>query len=316
MSRETQKQKTRRPRFSRKCPPRVALTDDDIAILRHVAEHRFLRSSHIVRLLQRPRDKILRRLHALFHNGYLDRPLAQRDSFALAGSAPLVYALGSKGALAEEPTGIDWGDKNRSISRSYIEHELLVADFMVALECALRDCPGIRLLRADDIAQAIRTETGMIARPWTMTASVAGTGIEIAVKPDKVFAFEYRDTGRRNYFLLEADRATMPVTRPSLDQSSFKKKLLAYHHGHAAKQHTTLWGIAGFRVLTITKSAARIEGMVAVLKEITGGKGSNVFLFAEVGTVLEGDPLTAIWRSGKGGEIRLVQPGVVNTTTH
>lgn len=304
MSREQPTEKTRRPRFSRKSPPRVALTEDDIAILRHVAEHRFLRSTHIVRLLQRPRDKILRRLHALYHNGYLDRPHAQRDSFARTGSAPLVYALGSKGALAEEPTGIDWGDKNRSVSRPYIEHELLVADFMVALECALRDHPHIRLLRADDIAVLVRRETGHICRPWTMTAIVPGTATEIAVKPDKVFAFEYRETGRRNYFLLEADRATMPITRPSLDQSSFKKKLLAYHHGHAAKRHTALWGIPGFRVLTITRSAARIDSMVAVLKEITAGKGSNVFLFAEFTETME--PLRAKWKSSKTAETHLV----------
>ena len=94
-----------------------------------------------MQLLNRSSDKIVRRLGALYHNGYLDRPPAQLDFFTRAGSAPLVYAIGNKGALFDEATGIDWTDKNRDVKRPYIEHALMIADFMVALESAVRGYP-------------------------------------------------------------------------------------------------------------------------------------------------------------------------------
>ena len=99
----------------------------------------------------------------------------------------------------------------------------------------------------------------------------------------------------------------MPIERSSLAQSSFKKKLLAYHHGHKAKRHTALWGIPGFRVLTITRSKERIASMIEVVRDITGGKGSNVFLFADADTLASGDPLALEWISGKGQHVRLVE---------
>ena len=285
----------RRPRFKRFSPVPLRLTEDDLTILRHVGEHRFLRSTHLVQLMNRSHDKIIRRLGALFHNGYLDRPAAQLDILARGGSAPLIYALGNKGALFDGATGIDWTDKNRDVKRPYIEHALMVADFMIALECGLRSNPDIKLVPARDIAR----------RAWTMTVTIPGGDTELSVTPDKVFALDFANTGRRNYFLVEADRSTMPIERPSLAQSSFKKKLLAYHHGHHINRHNVLWGIPGFRVLTISKSEERVASMIATVKDITGGKGSNVFLFADPVSADGSDPLKFRWISGKGDAVSL-----------
>ena len=89
--------KARRPRFSRTAPDPIQLTTDDIAIIGHVARHRFLRSTHLARLIpHRSYKKLIERLAALYHNGYLDRPRAQLDAYARSGSAPMVYALGGR----------------------------------------------------------------------------------------------------------------------------------------------------------------------------------------------------------------------------
>ena len=274
-------------------------------IVRHVAEHRFLRSTHIVRLLARPSDKIIRRLAVLFHNGVVDRPRAQR-TFAPGANAPLVYALGPKSSrLFGALDGVDWAGKNRTVTQPYIDHALMVADIMVAIECALRSHPDVRLLRAAEISDDVCQATGCEHHGWTMTAKLSGEDREIAVTPDKVFGLEFRASGRRNYFLVEADRSTMPVARASLERSSFKKKLLAYHVGHQGKRHAALWGIPGFRVLTVARSSERIQSMLEVIRSITAGKGSNVFLFAELEKIIRGDPLTMAWQSGKSDAIAL-----------
>jgi hypothetical protein len=66
----------RRPRFRRASePPAFRLTDDDVVIVRHLARHRFLRSTHIAALVGRSIDRTNDRLSKLFHAGYIDRPL-------------------------------------------------------------------------------------------------------------------------------------------------------------------------------------------------------------------------------------------------
>ncbi len=110
-----------------------------------------------MQLIERSPDRLRRRLSALYHNGYLDRPIAQRDSFARLGSAPLVYALGTKGAVAlaeidaRYVAAVDWTDKNRTARRPYLEHALLIADLMVGLEAAVRSHATISLRSPDEM---------------------------------------------------------------------------------------------------------------------------------------------------------------------
>src|SRR5260221_4092476 len=73
---------TRLPRFRRASePPAFRLTDDDIEIVRQVARHRLIRSTHIASLVGRSLDRTNDRLQRLYHAGYLDRPRAQLDRF-------------------------------------------------------------------------------------------------------------------------------------------------------------------------------------------------------------------------------------------
>src|SRR5438046_10621195 len=88
----------RRPRFRRAAaPPPFRLTDDDVEIVRVVARHRLIRSTHIAALVGRSLDRTNDWLMRLFHSGYVDRPRAQLDRFASFGSAPIIYASADRG---------------------------------------------------------------------------------------------------------------------------------------------------------------------------------------------------------------------------
>ncbi len=133
----------RKRRFVRDEPERFQLTERDIALVRHVADHRFLRSTHLSKLCQASHAKVCRRLTHLFHAGYLDRPRAQFDHYREGGgSAPMVYALGNRGAqlLIErgvDVADVDWARKNNLAGRQFILHALAVADVRVALHRAI-----------------------------------------------------------------------------------------------------------------------------------------------------------------------------------
>ena len=63
---------TRRPRFRRASePPAFRLTDDDAEIVRQLARHRFLRSTHIAAQVGRSLDRTNDRLLRLFHGALL-----------------------------------------------------------------------------------------------------------------------------------------------------------------------------------------------------------------------------------------------------
>src|SRR5207237_9422286 len=106
------------------------LTEDDVEIVRVVARHRLIRSTHIAALVERSLDRTNDRLMRLFHAGYVDRPRAQLDRFPASGSAHYIYALADRGVrlLREEDcivsTNTEWSRKNREAGRPFIEHQI------------------------------------------------------------------------------------------------------------------------------------------------------------------------------------------------
>ena len=307
----------RRSRYTRDTPGHMLLTPDDLEIIRHIAKHRFLRSSHLIRLLpHRSEKKLVERLCVLFHNGFLDRPRAQLDYYAAAGSAPMVYALGNQGAavLAEvdgaHRTHVDWADKNRSAGRLFIDHTLGTADVMVAMHCAANARNDVRIIEAHEIYARAPKATPSPHHPFALKirAHHNGTSTDLAVIPDQVFGLDFVGKDDAKYFFLEADRATMPVMRANLMQTSMLRKFLAYlAGGGAANVFGRQLGIGNFRVLTVTTTCERTETMIAALKEAAGGAASRQFLFTDIDKLAAAsDVLTLDWTSGKGEAVRLV----------
>jgi DNA-binding Lrp family transcriptional regulator len=282
-------------------------TERDREIVRLVAKHRFLRSSQIVTLLGETSQPILRRLHLLFHHGYLERPRAQLDYYHLPGSRSIVYGLGNKGAtlvtdeLARPRPRFSCGDKNRSVGRIYLEHALFVSDTMVALELACRGRDDVRLLSAEEC----RIPESAQAFCWKVDLR---SDLRLGVIPDHVFAIEKNlgsDKPERVYFFLEADRGTMPVKRKELNQTSIHRKILAYEATWSQSLHRTLFGFHRFRVLIVTPTSARLDSIVGTCSELQRGRG--LFLFADK-TILEkpNDLLGRIWKTPSGGTASLL----------
>jgi Replication-relaxation len=306
----------RRPRFRRASePPAFRLTDDDVEIVRQVARYRLIRSTHIASLIGRSLDRTNDRLLRLFHAGYVDRPRAQLDHYPTAGSGPMVYALANQGVrLLKEKDGADfstveWSRKNREAGRPFIEHQIEIVNFHVALQRATRDRDDVRLVHPAEIADASSGPTYLSHNPFSLRVRLSHKGVmrHVGVVPDLVFALELADGSRRN-FMVEIDRGTMPIVRSDCDQTSFARKMRVYLVAHAAKQHQRQFGWKNFRVLTVTSDANRIDSMRKALREIRVARspGASLFLFATFDDLRVGDPLVHEWRDGDDGAARLV----------
>jgi hypothetical protein len=307
---------TRRPRFRRASePPAFRLTEDDVLIIRQLAHHRFLRSTHVAALVGRSLDRTNDRLLRLFHAGYIDRPRAQLDYYPTNGSSPMVYALADRGArLLIERDGIEfanveWSRKNREAGRPFIEHQLEVMDFYVALQCAARDRADVRLMLPAEIIAAFPDQSFNARIPVALRVKVSHQGImhNIGVVPDLVFGLKFPD-GSRRCFTVEIDRGTMPITRTNLFQTSYERKMRAYLAAHSTRQHERHFGWKTFRVLTITTDHTRMRSMIEALRElhIPHSPGPALFFFATREEMVTGDPLTHVWRDGNGRDARLI----------
>jgi len=240
-------------------------------------------------------------LKLLYHNGYLERPRAQIDTYHQPGSRHIIYGLGNKSRtflkqeLGEDFSEVSWDDKNRAVGRIFLEHALLVSDVMVSFELACRKHDGIRLLYEDELKLPSERQPFQ----WRVKTR---DGIRLGVIPDRVFALEYTDQNaqpQRVCFFLEADRGTMPVVRNGLTQTSFYRKLLAYEATWTQKIHERHLGIHRFRVLTVTTIAGRVNSLLEACSKLKRGHG--LFLFADQ-TILEKDMFSPIWQIARPGK--------------
>jgi hypothetical protein len=307
---------TRRPRFRRaETAPAFRVTDDDVAIVRQVARHRFVRSTHIAALDGRSIDRTNDRLSRLFHAGYVDRPRAQLDYYPTSGSAPMVYALAQRGAkllierLGMEFADVEWSRKNGEAGRPFIEHQLEIVDFYVALRRGVRQRNDISLIDSDDLIAAFPEQTRNNRNPLAQRVSLSHNGNvqEIGLIPDLIFGLLFSD-GSRRCFMVEMDRGTMPVSRTDITQSSFERRMRAYLTAYAERQHEQRFGWKAFRVLTVTTDHHRMRSMMETLRQlhVAGSPGAALFIFASRDELRVNNPIAHTWRDGAGREVRLI----------
>jgi hypothetical protein len=307
---------TRRPRFRRASePPAFRLTDNDIEIVRQVARHRFIGSGEIAALVNRSIDRTNDRLMCLYHAGYVDRPRAQLDRFPTAGSGRIIYALADRGArLLRERDGasfanLEWSRKNREAGRPFIEHQIEIADFQVALRRAVREREDIELLHPSDILAASPACTQNSRNPFLLRAQISHRGRtqEIGVVPDLVFGLRFAD-GSRRCFMVEIDRGTMPITRADINQTSFERKMRVYLAAHATGQHQRQFGWKTFRVLTVTSDGHRMASVIEAAQSIriSHSPGPALFFFATSGELGPENLLARQWVDGAGQATHLI----------
>jgi hypothetical protein len=227
----------------------------------------------------------------------------------------MVYALANRGArLLIERYGIHfakvaWRRQNQKAGRPFIEHQLEIVHFQLALDRAICDREDIRLMHADEIIDGMPHRRPARPNPFALSVKLTHKGIsrEVGVVPDFVFAFKFLE-GAKHSFMVEIDRGTMPVVRSDFEQTSFERKMRAYLTAHAAKQHEQRFGWKTFRVLTVTTDEYRMRSMIDALRRlhVAHSPGASLFLFATREQLRGGNPVTQIWQDGNGRDIRLL----------
>ena len=299
----------RKPKFKKTPTGQIQVTHRDVDILLSLYEHRLLRSTHLYSLHDSfvSLPTLQRRLQKLFHHGFIDRIL--EPAIYQPGDKPFIYSVSTVGARLLAQNGLipkkktDISALNKVLSSDFIEHALLTSDVIVAFKVACK-VHGVRFIEPAEIIESAPESTRKQANPfkWREMIVLDGKRKLLGITPDKMFGLHFpeREEGRdKLYFLLEADRARMPVRRKGLNQSSIFKKMMIYSQTYKNKTHTKKFNIKNFRVIFYTSSAIRLDNMIAANKELNNGSGSRVFLFADRDTFSANDPLKMPWWNGR-----------------
>lgn len=295
-----------KPRFRREgAPPRIELTDDDVAVLQVVYRYRFVRADDLYRLIGRSPDRLSRRLTLLFRNEFLDRPLAQIDRYRTGGSQSLVYGLGTAGAryLKEKlgtPIGkTDWRSRNRTYTRENLDHTLMVSRFLIDLELACREEPRLSFIPFDEILSGAPKGQRNSRNPmsWPVLLDWRGGSTQVYLAPDAIFGLRLkREDGTmvRSYYFLEMDRGTMTIapSRAFQESAAFPyratvlRKFYAYSDSYTRKWHEQIFAIKYPRTLFITNSDTRVRAMMSAANEFLSVRAEfpkKLFLFGKLG---------------------------------
>lgn len=301
--------------FERPVQPReLRLRPRHIAMLANLARLRLAHASQLAALDGGSEQNVARELLALWEHHYVERLLGQIESrFRYKGSLPIAYGLSRKGARLLRKHGhyvgrriLDGIDKEHDAGWRFIEHRVEVSDFVVKLELAARNRGDVGILHRSDIAEdAPKTRRDRRVRMSTKVR-IDGALRTYSVDPDELFGLRFFDTEEESYFMFERDRGEMPVERRSRkDQTYFAKKMMIYYEANRAGEHVRELGIPNFRVATVTTTQDRVEQMIEAQREITSGRGTNMFVFITEPSLAQSNPLDAAWTTGKGERIRL-----------
>jgi hypothetical protein len=288
-------------------------------VLEYLLFHRLLSSDQIERLTGYSSDYTRRLLEKLWKHEYVDRVKRANKS------DPLCYALGVQGVKVLIRQQLydrrnDFTDKNRNLTKDFVEHDLLTAEFMTRLFLSCKK-HNARLIYFPEILEGAPESTRMLSRPyqWQVKVSFGGKSTTFMVNPDfRIFGIHYQhapEGKNRTYLALETDMSTEPVFPTDFTKrSNLFKKLLAYHETYRKKLYTTLYGIKNLRPLFIVRPRkhiqpnpeVRIQNIIQAAQHLNCER--KLFLFAADKELESSDDLLTFgWRNHLDNEpVRLL----------
>jgi hypothetical protein len=167
------------------------------------------------------------------------------------------------------------------VGRFFLEHTLMVSDFMAALELDCRERTDVRLLHAHDLPKPKGRENSR--EPFRWTVDIPGKR-RVGVVPDKVFALEVTHPDDRTectHYFLEADQGTMPVKRRDMRQSCVLRKLEAYEATYMTQAYRRRFGEVRSRTLILTSKPDRSDSIHEALALLKNGRRHYLVMVAK-----------------------------------
>lgn len=308
----------RKKRFIRDNTVQIQITKRDTEILKLIYKHRLMTSEQVIALSGKKRKSILKRLHLMFHAGFLDRPRSQLLAFG--NNSPMIYAIGNRGAeIISKEIGdpsimkINWTEKNKNCKHLFLCHTVMVSEILTTVQLACQKIKGLEYIDATEIINNRQVPAPDRADPlsWKVEGATPKK-FKFSIIPDGAFGLRINQNGAESafYYFIEADRGTMPVVRHNLFRSSIYKKMVGYSASMNDKLFGKNFGFKKVFVLLVTTSEERINNMLKLNKTIhPQGKGFRLFKFIDSRDIHLDHPenlLGISWTNGQGEKVNII----------
>jgi hypothetical protein len=195
------------------------------------------------------------------------------------------HALHDHGRASEESPLLHRGRGNGFL----FQHELMISDILSSVEIGVRERPELRFIPWPTILRMAPEETKRADRPFDILCSISyrfERGNETcnrALEPDAIFGIKFPGDGEKAYrfFALEADRNSEPMRRPDFKETSWLRKLLQYIAvlDKDRPLYRSRLGLPNLKLLVVTTDEGQMRRIMALLSELTDGKGHPHILF-------------------------------------
>jgi hypothetical protein len=283
--RRSRKERTPRGKLAR-------LTPRHLQILDILQRYRFLDAKHIYALLGSCNTNVRGALSDLFHEHGLVNRLPQRGFLRDPLYDPEVYQLSDEGLAllaqrAEQIEPATWLKQTRYGAKTLAAHNLTICHVVASIEAAAK-ASGLRFITCTEVLARAPKATQQARQPFAIPVSISHLfpggkvqRFDSPVLPDAIFGLQYPN-GSFRCFALEIDRATMPLTRSNLEETSYLRKLLQYREVISRGAYKAHFGMTAtpMLLLTITTNSRHLEGIKALLHNLAGdNQWKRAFLF-------------------------------------
>ncbi|MGH7890273.1 MAG: replication-relaxation family protein, partial [Thermodesulfobacteriota bacterium] len=260
---------------------RLELNPRDIEVLKSVYTYRFLTSTQLTKMFFTSKSFADRRLRKLYDHGFLDR--IQRP--VTEGKCELLYALWTEGArvlsrkLKTSREELGWSKSKNKVGGEFLEHELEVTRFRLALEEACKNTDGYSLKEWRN-KEELKLKKGSIS----YGEKIRERRKNIILIPDAYFVLN-TPKGIAHFFL-EIDRYTETASKV------FRRKMNGYKIYLERGLFRERFGGKNFRVLSVTTNNTRLTSIVKVTSELGLG---IVYWFTTSNVITPETILGEIW---------------------
>lgn len=298
-----------RPRAAHALDDRAIRPSDERLLAALLAYH-FLTPAQLTRLhfAAGAATHVYAKLHRLAAAGHVQALPMLRPQ--VRGSSRLVYALARSGLAHLRDMGIDPPaafrlHEPKRFSYLFYDHQVALADVLVAATCLARLAPHLRL-------EGFVHDRELQRSPVMVTLAA---GERVALAPDAFLSFGVALPGRRGRYpvLLEVDRGTV-------DKRSWERRIAAYALGEAAGTLPAAFGVATLTVAIVVPDPKRLRELVrlvaTVLERIGLAANGDLFVLTDADPVARSPDLffrSPVWAvPGTGDRVSLVEvPEVV-----
>lgn len=265
-----------------KNPRTFRFTSRDLAVMQAIYEYRVLSTHQVQSLFFSSPVKTRARLQLLYHHGFLERKFS--GVYFDKMNTPILYLLDRRGAETLHDAGIltkGWSSKSKQAGLFFLQHTLEVNTVRIAITKACQQL-GFELVEW-------RSETDL--KEGYDRVKVSTIEQPVAVIPDAYFCI--KTATNITHFFLELDRSTETG-------KVFKRKLLAYQVYCGSVLAKKRFGTTKFRVLTVTKSAARLRNLKQLAERV---EGKNRFWFTTLPAITQDTVFNSlIWQVARRNE--------------